>query len=86
MFSYFEQNVEGYWGRDMLPIACPSHATLRHEHLGHITQVKPPWLGKHSESKKNESEITEVHNTVIQVKMFQQSNPYERFHGMLNAA
>ena len=100
------QNVEGYWGRDLLPLDCPRGTTLRQEHLGHITQVKPSWLNGHhhpttttrmtssSSSKQqqrnndnNESQIIEIINqTVIQVKMFEQHNPYERFHAMLNAA
>ena len=46
--------------------------------------MKPPWLGKNIEIKRNEREITEVFDTVIQVNMFQQSNPNERFHGTLN--
>ena len=82
------QNVEGYWGRDLLPLSCPPGTTLRHEHLGRITQVKPPWLGpaKATTTERNESQITEVDSTVIQVKLFEQHNPYERFHAMLNAA
>jgi hypothetical protein len=82
-------NVEGYWGRDILPImGCPPNARLRHEHLGVITQVIPPWLGGRRDSTiitNPSGSIEEVNNTVIQVRMFEQSNPYERFHAMLNA-
>jgi hypothetical protein len=81
------QNVEGYWGRDLLPIPCHDSTTLRHEHLGVITQIRPSWLGQvDTTTKRNESEVLEVYDTVIQIKMFEQHNPYERFHAMLNAA
>jgi hypothetical protein len=79
-------NVEGYWGRDILPMGCPSNTRLRHEHLGVITHIVPPWLGKEVDTTRNSSDIIEVYDTVIQVRMFEQHNPYERFHAMLNAA
>lgn len=79
-------NVEAYWGRDILPMGCPDNTTLRHEYWGPLLQVKPPWLGKVNPSTTDESEIIQIYDTVIQVGMFEQHNPYERFHAMLNAA
>ena len=80
------QNVEGYWGRDIQPMGCPDDTTLRRMYQGHLSQVKPPWLGKVKTNKADENEIIEIYDTVIQVGMFDLQNPYERFHAMLNAA
>jgi hypothetical protein len=83
------QNVEGYWGGGIGPVPCP-HALLRQEHLGQITHVKPPWavgqLDLDYIQNRNASDIIQIYNTVLEIKMFEQHNSYERFHAYLNAA
>ncbi|KAL3805937.1 hypothetical protein HJC23_007898 [Cyclotella cryptica] len=84
------QNVEGYWGGGIGPLPCP-RAALRHEHLGQITHVRPPWAVDPPEyldyiRKRNASDIIQVYDTVLLIQMFEQHNSYERLHAYLNAA
>ncbi|KAL7520963.1 hypothetical protein ACHAWX_005652 [Stephanocyclus meneghinianus] len=83
------QNVDGYWGGGIGPLPCPD-ALLRYESLGHITHVKPPWavgqLDLDYIRNRNDTDIIRIYHTVLQIKMFEQHNSYERFHAYLNAA
>ena len=84
------RNVEGYWAGDIMPLPCPG-VTLRHEHDGVITNIKPSWavdnnLRSEKLRQRNETNVVEVYETVFLVSMYEQHNPYERFHAYLNVA